>query len=339
MPTLVSTTPVQTTTQYPAGTAPYQISQSAADLLGGAATGVANQLYASPNVTPTEASGAVNDLFSAGLQSTELQNDAQVAGIEDTAQGAAEGIAAQGDQLEAQSYLTAAGVADNNARLARASGMIQQYQEGRQVRTAVGAQTADINAAGFASANHTGAGTALFLQRDSVQQGALEGQLLGENAEIQAGGFEQQSAAAHAEANAATTAAQQADVLGQAATSAGTTIQQNAAAQGSMLTTNALNNAMLLLNTYNPNAASSNPISSLASQPGGVIDVGPAAGLGGQNPYTVGKVENITTDTTGLDPNSAATALALGRTPLQPVGVKSITQDANSAALSATGVG
>lgn len=307
MATLVSTLPQPAQTPLPPNTAPYQLSQAASDLLGSTASGAANSLYADTNVTPAAARTAVNDLFSASGTAAE-----------DQAQSQAQGIIASGDQQEAQAYLTAAGVADNNARLARASGLIQQYQEGRQVEKAIGAQTADINAAGFASANHTGAGTALFLQRDSVQQGALESQLIGENAEIQAGGFEQQSAAAKAEAAAAQTAGNAASTLAGAASAAGTS-----------LTTNALNNAMSLLNSPTLDA-NGNPVSpttgvarltSLAAagsigRTGGGLD--PAAfvtsGSPGQMPSPFTSGGDVT--------HGGIVAHEIWGTPMQPVNLK-----------------
>lgn len=208
----------------PPGTTPYTLSDTAAGLLGPNLTNAANSVYAAPNVTPGQASTAVADLFAA-----------QTGAAEDNAQAQAQGIVAQGDQAEAQQYLQAAGVADQNARLARVSANIQSFQENRKILQTVGGQISDIAGANLGGGSGT---SGLFLQRDSIQQGALAKALIGVQGEINAGGYEQQSLAAQAEASAANAAA-----------GAASTLATQAASAGSMLTANALNNAMSLVDT------------------------------------------------------------------------------------------
>jgi len=245
MATLVSTLPQQAAPQNPAGTAPYQISQAAQDLLGPTAGGTANALYAAPGVTPQDANTAVGGLFNAGIQSNSLDTTAAATAAQDIAQGQAQGIIAQGDQAESNAYLQAGAVADTNARLARASAGIQSAQEDRNIYKAVGGQQSDIAGAGFGSGN---SGTSsLFLMADSVHQGALAKQLIGVQGEITAGGFQQQSLAAQAESAAAAAAGGAASTLGAAATAAAGTVTDNATQTGTALQTNALNSAMSLL--------------------------------------------------------------------------------------------
>lgn len=228
-------------------TAPYQVSQAAADLLGPNAQ-TANNLYSS-GAPPAAVNNAVNDLFGAQIQSNALNNQAAVTATQDTAQANAENIVAGGDAQEAQAYLKASGIADSNARLARVSGQIQQAQQARTIYQSISGQEADIAGAGFAGNSLD----AMYLMRNSVAQGQTTEQMIGTQANINAGGYEQQAAAANAEATAAQAAGAEASELAIGAQSAASLVQSNAASQGAMLQTNALNNAMALL--ANPNVS------------------------------------------------------------------------------------
>ena len=245
MATLIQSNPATPSTVLPPGTEPYTLNDTAAQLLGADATNAANALYAAPNVTPAQASAAVNDLFGAATGSAE-----------DAATAQAQGVIAQGDQAEAQQYLQAAGVADNNARLARVSADLQAFQENRKILKTVGGQISDIAGANLSGPSGT---TGIFLQRDSIQQGELAKSLIHTQGEITAGGFEQQSVAAQAEAAAA-----------EAASGAASTLAGQAAATGSMLTANALNNAFSLIDLANTGAGAT----------GGVTAPGTGTGTG-----------------------------------------------------------
>lgn len=118
-----------------------------------------------------------------------------------TGQATALGIQATGAAAEAGQYDTAAGIAEGNAQLALVGGDIEKYQAMRQVQKTIGAQRATGAASGFADA-----GSALDVARSSLQQGLLQTQLIGTNADLKAGGYLEQAASAQAEASAAGTA-------------------------------------------------------------------------------------------------------------------------------------
>lgn len=167
---------------------------------------------------------AANTLFDAKVDSANAQ-----------AQADAQAVYAQGDRAEADAYDNAASIADQNARLARVSGSVQQFQAGREAFKAMSGQRADIAAAGFGT--H---GTAAYMMADSAQQASLNSQMIGTQTEITVGGYQQQAEAQRAQATTARYAADAADVLG-----------ANAQNVGQMIQTNALNNAMDLYNQGN----------------------------------------------------------------------------------------
>ena len=152
----------------------------------------------------TAADSAVSDLLSAYLQETQNVYTAK-----------AEGVVSQGDLTEAGLYGTASEIATNNAALAGISGQLQEFQARRSVFQTLGSQRADVASAGFREA-----GSSLSLLRSSTQQGNVAQQLIATQAGLQAGGFQEQSAAANAEGSAATTASQNASALQQAASAA-----------------------------------------------------------------------------------------------------------------------
>ena len=152
----------------------------------------------------TAADTAVSDLLSSYLQETENVYTAK-----------AEGVSSTGDLTEAGLYGNAAEIATGNAALAGISGQLQEFQTRRAVMQTLGSQRADVAAAGFRSA-----GSSLSLLRSSTQQGNVAQQLVAVQSGLQAGGFQEQAAAANAEGAAATTASQNASALQQAATAA-----------------------------------------------------------------------------------------------------------------------
>jgi hypothetical protein len=82
------------------------------------------------------------------------------------------------------------------------------------------------------------------LNRSGVQQASLAKALINVQGNITAGGYEQQSLAAQAEAMAANTAGSSASILGNAATNAAGTVVANANQTAADLQTNALNSAL-----------------------------------------------------------------------------------------------
>jgi len=166
-------------------------------------------------LTPT----TISDLFNAIDQAPE-----------DFGQADAESALAKGDTEESSAYTTAEAIANANARLATVGGQVQQAQEGIQIRQTLGSQRAAVAAGGFQES-----GSALDLLRSSTQQGLLQQQITGINAQEQSAGYQEQGEAAAAE-GAATTAA------GSAATALAGTDQ----ALGSAAKTNAVNEATAL---------------------------------------------------------------------------------------------
>jgi len=162
----------------------------------------------------------------------------QGAAEEATGQATAQEIEAQGDIAEEGDYTQAEAIATSNAGIALVSGQIQEYQNQRSVMATLGQQKADVAGAGFQES-----GTAVSLASSSYMQGLLSSQVIGMNADLQAGGFYQQAAASKAEAATAATAAQYATEMAQ--TDAGQAAIDTAAG----------NADAALLGTVNPNAA------------------------------------------------------------------------------------
>jgi hypothetical protein len=140
-----------------------------------------------------------------------LMGDAQLAAtlygeigaqVGEQGQAAALDIEAGGMDAEAQQYGISAGIAEGNAQLALVGGDIQKYQAMRQAQKVIGTQQATGAASGFADA-----GSAVDVATSSMRQGLLQTQLIGTNADLQAGGYLEQASSARAEAGTATTAA------------------------------------------------------------------------------------------------------------------------------------
>jgi hypothetical protein len=136
-------------------------------------------------------SGLVNALYQEEGTAT------QAAGTQAALSTEAAGTLAEGTQ-----YGQAATIAGGNAQLATLSGQLQEYQNTRTLMNTLGTQAADISGAGFANS-----GSALYLARSSLQQGLLQNQVLGLNAQLEAGGYLEQQQASEAEEQAANTAA------------------------------------------------------------------------------------------------------------------------------------
>lgn len=110
----------------------------------------------------------------------------------------------EGATAEANSYTTAAQLAEQNASLSATSTRIQSTQTARQILQTEGTQVADVAGAGF-----TESGSALDLLRSSASQGALQQSLtniqgaINENAyAAQAGAYKGAAAAANENATA-----------------------------------------------------------------------------------------------------------------------------------------
>lgn len=97
---------------------------------------------------------------------------------------------AAGSAKAGSAYGQAASIAEQNAAITLRSGEIQQQQENQGIIQAIGGEQASVAGAGF-----TQGGTAGDLMRMSVQKGALNKQLLANQTEITAQGFDQQAAA------------------------------------------------------------------------------------------------------------------------------------------------
>lgn len=106
--------------------------------------------------------------------------------------GAAAGdlIASGGSFASADAYGEASKIASGNAALTLRSGEIQQQQENIAITKAIGGEQASTAGAGF-----TTGGNATDLLRASVTQGALTKQLVSNQTQITAQGYEQQASA------------------------------------------------------------------------------------------------------------------------------------------------
>ena len=111
-------------------------------------------------------------------------------------------IEAQGAAAEAGQYDLAGQISTNNAQTELVSGQLQQFQNTRKLLMTLGSQTA-----GYAGSGFQASGSTLSVARSSLQQGLLQNQVLGVNANLAAGGYLEQAAASQAEATTARTAA------------------------------------------------------------------------------------------------------------------------------------
>lgn len=139
----------------------------------------------------------VNELFS-GLNS----------GASAFGQSNAEAALEAGNEQEAGAYGNAAAIANANATTALAAGQVEQAQTGLEVRQSIGKQLATQAGSGFGPSAST-----IGLLQSSTRQGILQGQIVGMNATLEAGGYEEQGASANAEEAAAQGAASSAAAL------------------------------------------------------------------------------------------------------------------------------
>ncbi len=163
--------------------------------------------------------GSVNNILGLSGQS-----------IQDAYTAQAQQYSQQGTALQAQSYGAASEIAQQNAALEQAYAQVQQYQQKIQAGQTIGTEIAHTTANGFKEA-----GTPLMMLRSSLMQSALTQQLTGAQANITAGGYLEQAAAAQGEEAAANTASQTAGVLGQAATTGGQIASASAVSEASLL--------------------------------------------------------------------------------------------------------
>lgn len=110
----------------------------------------------------------------------------QVGGLGDLFSGIASGI---GKFDEGGAYSDAAKYASQNAIIAQEAGDIKKEQASRQIFKVIGAQKAE-----YAGAGLTGGGSAQEVLRSSVQQGALEKAIIGEQTQIDVNGYLEQAA-------------------------------------------------------------------------------------------------------------------------------------------------
>lgn len=132
-------------------------------------------------------------------------------GLEDIGGAVSDLLGASGTQKAAKAtraagvaYGQAATIALQNKDITLRSGNIQQQQEDQGIIQAIGSEKASVAGAGF----DTGAGSAGDLLRMSTQKGALNKQLLANQTEITAQGFEQQANAYKGQQNSAEMEAQ-----------------------------------------------------------------------------------------------------------------------------------
>lgn len=162
--------------------------------------------------------GVLNNIIE-NLLNTEAQS------VKDQYAGRAAEQTATGDKAESDAYNTAAQIAAGNADLVEASGKVQQFQEMRKAMQTIGEQRAVVAGAGFGNS-----GSALLLAQDSMRQAHLSDQMIGENSQLQASGFLQQSQAAIAESLAASTASDAAMTLSKGDAATSTLLKANASA-------------------------------------------------------------------------------------------------------------
>ena len=108
---------------------------------------------------------------------------------------------AEGSQQAGSAYGTAATIAQENAALTLRSTAIQEQQATQQTYKVLGTEQADTSAAGF----NASSGSAGDLLRASASQAALTKQLIQNQGEVTATGYQQQAAAYEGQKQAAQT--------------------------------------------------------------------------------------------------------------------------------------
>jgi hypothetical protein len=113
---------------------------------------------------------------------------------------------AVGLRTEAEQYTLAAGFADQNVAFTKQATAIKEVQQGRDIMKTIGQQQAAVADSGFAAS-----GSALDLERDSANQGAIAQGVLAPQGLIEEAGCEEQAASYRLMASAASDAANSAD--------------------------------------------------------------------------------------------------------------------------------
>lgn len=126
------------------------------------------------------AGGAVTDLFGAAAAKT----------------------SAAGDRLEAASYRTAAGNANDNATFAQTSADVADFQQARTNYQATGQTEAEVGGAGFSNS-----GSSLDILRDSAREGSLARSMITQQGAINVESYHEQANALNTQAQAADMAA------------------------------------------------------------------------------------------------------------------------------------
>lgn len=132
------------------------------------------------------------------------------------AAGEAGKLAEKGYQAQASGYREAARISGISGGIAGQASAIQAVQADRDLYKVLGAQRADIGAAGLAAS-----GSALDVIRDSAAQGGLTKQLIGRQSAITSLGYQQEQSSYQAQAAAADASAASAAAQGKAAKKGG----------------------------------------------------------------------------------------------------------------------
>ena len=173
----------------------------------------------------------------------------------ETGQANAFNIEAQGATAEAAQYDIAGNISTNNANIELVSGQLQQFQNTRNMLKTLGQQAGGYSGAGFQQS-----GSALNVARSSLQQGLLQNQVIGTNANLAAGGYLEQAAASQAEATTARTAAAAATANATTATNLSAITKANMSVTANFIGQLPANEANQILypSSQTTNAASSN---------------------------------------------------------------------------------
>ncbi len=110
------------------------------------------------------------------------------AGISDLYAAKADKSKAQFDITEGREYTLASQLASQNEQFTQMSTAIKEAQTSREVSKSIGATTAALGGAGFATS-----GSGLDILRDSAQQGALTKAVVGEQGLITEAGYDEQA--------------------------------------------------------------------------------------------------------------------------------------------------
>lgn len=164
-----------------------------------------------------------------GVTSNLLTFQSQAAEYDAAAQGSL--LNAEGADVEAAAYETAAGISDESQRVEAVAESVREIQQQRAIDQTVGGISASVAANGFQQS-----GSALDIMRSSMQQGYLAQQISSLQSQQTQRGFMEQAAAARGEMSAAKVRADAARLLAQAQMNAGNSARANQAALTDALT-------------------------------------------------------------------------------------------------------